>query len=143
MTVGTRVRANSALAVNVLLTLLFLPGRVIEEGLHALGALPWAEWVRVEVNPQNGTAHTRVQFRDGTPQWGIRFAYLLPELLAALSGIAVIAWWALGGAIWLPATTLDWALLSLFGAQYLALVIPSAADADHTPVGTGDGGDGP
>jgi hypothetical protein len=127
------------MTLNVFLSLLFLPGRIVEESLHALGAWPWAEWIRVEVDPQSGTAHTRVQYREGTPQWGISLAYLLPEAVAALSGAAVISWWALGGDVWLPATTLDWVLLSLFGAQWLAVALPSAADSDRTP----EAGDGP
>jgi hypothetical protein len=120
-------------ALNVVCTLLFLPGRLIEEGLHALAAVPVAEAVSVRLDPRGGTAETVVQFREDTPEWAIRAVYVLPEVAAALAGVAVIVWWALGGSVWLPATTLDWALLSLFGAQYLALVLPSAADMDHSP----------
>lgn len=122
-------------AVSVLCTLLFLPGALLEEALHALGALPWATRVSVELEPGSGTARTRVHYRDGTPAWAIRLGHLLPELVASLAGVAVIAWWALGGSLWLPSTTVDWLLLSLVGAQYLALVLPSAADLDHSPGG--------
>lgn len=132
------VTAKANRFVTVLLSLLFLPGRLVEEGLHAVGAFYWADWIRVDINPQAGTAHTRVRFRDGTPRWAMTLAYVLPEAVAALAGAAVIAWWAIGGDVWLPATTLDWLLLSLVGAQYLAIALPSAADADQTPV-EGDG----
>jgi hypothetical protein len=114
----------------MVLSLLFLPGRIIEEGLHALASYPWAKLLRVEIEPGTGRAVTRVQFRDATPQWAIAFAHIAPELVAALAGVGVIGWWLLGGAVWLPATTLDWVLLCLFGAQWLAIAIPSSADAD-------------
>jgi hypothetical protein len=130
-------RARISQAALIICSLLFLPGRLVEEGLHTLAALPWASWVRVEIDPEHGTAETRVQFRDGTPDWAIRAAHLLPEAVAAVAGAAVIAWWLLGGAVWWPVSVLDWVLLSVFGAQYLALVIPSAADADHTPTQEG------
>lgn len=120
---------------NVLLTVLFLPGQVVEEGLHALASLPFAELVAVEVDPQNGKARTRVQFREGTPQWAISAAHLMPEVVATSAGIAVIAWWALGGDIWLPATDLDWILLALFGTQWLAVAVPNSADRDHSAGG--------
>jgi hypothetical protein len=55
--------------------------------------------------------------------------------MATAAGGAVIVWWLLGGGVWWPATTLDWILLSVFGAQYLALIIPSGADADRTAEG--------
>lgn len=129
------VRNRLDRTANVLLTLLFLPGRLLEEGLHAAGALPWAEWVRVEINPQEGTAHTRVEFQEGTPGWAVWLAYTLPEVVAVAAGMAVLAWWGLGGDIWLPDTRLDWVLLALFGAQYLALALPSAADSDRSPEG--------
>ena len=131
---STRTQADKA--ITMLASLLFLPGRLLEEGLHILGAFAWAKELSVHIDPDGGTAHTRVEFREGTPQWAIRLAYALPELVAVASGVAVIAWWLLGGAVWLPSTTLDWILLSLFGAQYLAVALPSAADMDQTAEGT-------
>lgn len=119
----------------VLLTLAFLPGRLVEEGLHALAALPFAEVVSVRLNPRAGTAETVVEYREETPQWAIVAAHVLPEVVAVLAGVAVIAWWVVNGPLWWPATTLDFALLALFGAQYLALVIPTASDRDPTPEG--------
>lgn len=129
--------ARADRALSVVLSVLFLPGAVIEEGLHALGALPFADVVSIEFEPAAGKARTLVHWREGTPAWAVRFAHLLPELLASVAGVAVIAWWALGGAIWLPSTMLDWLLLSLLGAQYLALVIPSWADLDHSTADSG------
>jgi hypothetical protein len=129
------VRTQTDRAVTMLASLLFLPGRLVEEGLHILGAFAWAEELSVHIDPDGGTAHTRVQFRDGTPRWAIRLAYALPELVAVVSGVAVIAWWLVGGAVWLPSTTLDWILLSLFGAQYLAIALPSSADMDQRAEG--------
>lgn len=126
--------------LNVLLTILMLPGRILEEGLHALAALPWAEWVVVELRPDAGTAETKVRFREGTPQWAVRLAHLLPEVIGISAGVAVLVYWFVAGPIWLPATTLDWILLSLLGAQWLAVAIPSAADADQSPERNADGG---
>lgn len=128
-------RASTHRAVNVLLTLLVLPARVVEEGLHAIAALPWANWIRVEVDPQAGTASTEVGYRADTPQWAIRLGYLVPEVVGTGAGILVIVYWVVAGPIWLPATTLDWILLSLLGAQWLAVALPSAADVDQTPEG--------
>jgi hypothetical protein len=127
------LRSRADVAVAILLTLLFLPGRIVEEGLHTLASLPFAEAIRVEIDPRAGTAHTKVAFREGTPAWAIRFAYALPEIAAGIAAAVVIGYWALGGAIWLPSTTLDFVLLGLVGAQYLAIALPSAADADQTP----------
>jgi len=119
--------------VMVLLTVLVLPARVVEEGLHALAALPWAEVVSVRLEPGGGAAETVVQYREDTPQWAIRLAYVAPEATAALAGTAVIAYWLAGGTVWWPTTTLDWVLLSALGSQYLAVALPSAKDADHSP----------
>jgi hypothetical protein len=126
------VRTRTAAAVSIVLSVLFLPGRIIEEGLHALAAFPFADVVSVEFRPDAGTAETHVQFREGVPRWAIRVAYILPEAVAWLAGLSVIVWWAVGGDVWLPATSLDWVLLCLFGAQYLAIALPSALDADQT-----------
>jgi len=117
--------------VTVLASLLFLPGRILEEGLHVAGAFAFAREISVHITPGGGGAYTRVQFRDGTPQWAIRFAYVLPEVVAALAGVAVIGYWLVSGPVWLPSTTLDWVLLSLFGAQWLAIALPSGLDLDQ------------
>lgn len=122
--------------VTVLASLLFLPGRAVEEGLHVLGAFPFASDISVHIDPESGSAHTRVEFRNDTPRWAVRIAYGLPEFVAVASGVTVIGWWLVGGSIWLPATTLDWLLLSLFGAQYLAIAMPSAQDMDRRAEGT-------
>lgn len=119
--------------VVLFLATLWLPGRLIEEGIHALAALPYAEDVSVHVDPRKGPAKTVVRFRDEAPQWAITAAYIAPEVLATVSGIAVIVFWMAGGDVWLPSSTLDWTLLSILGAQYLAIALPSSADADQTP----------
>jgi len=126
-------RLNRVLTVSA--SLLFLPGRIIEEGLHVIGAFAFAREISVHINPESGSAHTRVNFRSGTPRWAIRLAYALPEIVAAVAGIAVISYWFIGGRVWLPSTSLDWVLLSLFGAQWLAIALPSAADLDQQPEG--------
>jgi hypothetical protein len=110
--------------VTVALTLLLLPARVIEEGAHAVVALPWAEEVFVRLNPRDDVVETVVQYPETTPQWAIQLAHVAPELIAAGSAVAVIAWWTVGGSVWLPASTLDWILLWLVGAQYLAIAMP-------------------
>jgi hypothetical protein len=119
-------------AFNAVLSLLFLPGRVVEEGLHTTAAWPFADSIRVEFRPGDGTAWTDVEFRAGTPAWAIRLVHLAPEAVAAIAAVATISWWGVGGSLWWPATTTDWALLSLLGAQYLAIAIPSSQDLDHT-----------
>lgn len=119
--------------VMVLLTVLVLPARIVEEGIHTLAALPWADVVSVRLNPRTGAAETVVQYRENTPGWAVTLAYLAPEAAAALAGMAVIVYWLLGGLVWWPATTVDWILLSLLGSQYLAVALPSAKDADRTP----------
>lgn len=127
--------ARADRTLSVVLSVLFLPGAVVEEALHALGAVPFADAVAVEFEPGRGQWTTRVHWRDDAPAWAVRFAHLLPELVASAAGLAVLAWWALGGAVWLPSTTLDWLLLSVLGAQYLALVVPTAADLDYSSEG--------
>lgn len=135
MTGGIRRRARATMMV--MLSVLWLPARVVEEGLHALAALPWARVVSVRLNPRGGTAETVVEYHEDTPEWAIRLAYVAPEAVAALAGVAVIIWWLAGGVVWWPRSTLDWLLLSLLGAQYLAVALPSAKDADQTPAGEG------
>jgi len=130
-------RERAATGLMIIGSLLFLPGRIVEEGLHVLGAFPWARELSVHIQPESGTAHTRVQFRENTPSWAVRLAYALPELAATITGGIIIAYWLLEGAVWLPSTTLDWLLLSLFGAQFIAIAIPSAADLDHSAEGSG------
>lgn len=127
-------RARTDHLVSVLFALLFLPARVVEEGIHAVAALPFAEEVIVRVNPGEDIAETVVQYREGTPQWAVTLAHVAPELAAATAGIATIAWWVAGGAVWWPATTLDWLLLWVLGAQYLAVAAPEcgAARPDST-----------
>lgn len=124
---SVRRRADTAWAI--LWTLLLLPARVIEEGLHALAALPFAEAVSVHLKPGVGTAETRVQYREGTPRWAVWLAHAAPEAVAALSGLAVIAWWLAGNALPWPTTMLDWALLWLLGIQFLAIAMPEQGGA--------------
>ena len=124
-------RVNRTLTV--LASLLFLPGRVVEEGLHILGAFPFAETLSVHIDPERGTAHTQVEFRTGTPRWAVRLAYSLPEFAATAAGIALIGYWLVAGPVWTPSTTIDWLLLALFGSQWLAIALPSSADLDHSP----------
>lgn len=128
-----RSRANAGLMVT--LAVLWLPARIVEEGIHALAALPFADAISVQLRPRDGTAKTVVEFRATAPDWAITAAYVAPEVVATLAGVAVIGWWAVGGAMWVPASTTDWVLLSLLGAQYLAIALPSAADADRTANG--------
>lgn len=122
--------------ITAIASLAFLPGRVVEEGLHVLAAFPFATSLSVHINPERGTAHTDVEFRAGTPQWAVKLAYVLPELVAGFAGVAVMAYWLVAGPIWLPATTIDWLLLSLFGAQWLAIALPSGHDVDQTAEGS-------
>lgn len=122
--------------VTVALTIVMLPGRIVEEGIHTLAALPFAERIAVQLDPSRGTAETVVQYRDGTPAWAITAAYLAPEVLAVAAAVAVVGYWLVGGAVWWPASTLDWVLCSVLGAQYLAIALPSAEDADRSAEGT-------
>lgn len=118
----------------IVLSVLVLPARVVEEGLHALAALPWARQVSVRLKPRAGTAETVVEYPDSTPGWAIRLAYVAPEAVASIAGVAVIAYWLTGsGGVWWPESTLDWLLLSLLGSQYLAVALPSAKDCNQTP----------
>lgn len=121
---SVRGRADAVFAA--VCTLAFLPGRATEEVIHALVARPFADAVDVDV--LGGT--TRVKFREGTPRWARAAAHLAPEALAAVAGVAVIAWWVLGDGAWWPASMLDWVLLWWLGVQYVAIATPSAADAD-------------
>jgi len=123
-------RGRADAVVSVVLSLLFLPGRLVEEGIHALVSLACGARVAVEIDPVEGSAVTRAQFRDGTPGWAIGAAHLAPEAVAAVAGVAVIGWWLVSGAGWWPTTVLDWVLLCLLGAQYLAIAIPSSSDRD-------------
>jgi len=117
-------------------SLLFLPGRVLEEGLHVLAAFPFADSLSVHIDPEGGTAYTEVDFRRGTPRWAIRIAYVLPEAVAVIAGVAVIGYWNLAGPLWWPATAFDWILLGVFGAQYLAIALPSGMDMDQSAEGS-------
>jgi len=125
---SVRTRADTVLTV--LLSLLFLPGRLVEEGTHALVSYAAGARVTVVMDAVDDTSRVRARWREGTPQWAVALAHLAPELLAAAAGVAVVAWWLLGNAVWWPVTVTDWVLLCLLGAQYLAIAIPSAADAD-------------
>lgn len=118
--------------LTVLASLAFLPGRLVEEGLHVLGAFPFARELSIHIDPEEGSAHTRVEFRDGTPRWAVRLAYALPELVATGAGLALMLYWLVAGPVWLPATNFDWLLLSLFGAQWLAIALPSGLDMDQS-----------
>jgi hypothetical protein len=102
-----------------------LPARVVEETTHAIAAWPFAEAVYVDLNPWGNVAETQVQFREGTPRWAITVAHVAPELIAAVTGAVVLAWWLAGpGVGWWPESTLDWALLYFVGIQYLAIWAP-------------------
>jgi hypothetical protein len=117
------------MAYAILWTILLLPARIVEEGVHALAALPWAEEVSVRLDPGAGAAETRVQYRQGTPRWAVRVAHAAPEVVAALAGLATIAWWLAGNALPWPTTLLDWILLWLLGVQYLAVAMPEQGGA--------------
>lgn len=133
------LRMTAGRALDFMLGLLWLPGRVVEEMIHATAAYPFATAIVVHFDAEGGEAETLVDFRDGTPEWAIRAAHLAPEAVASAAGIAVIAWWVAHGPLWLPDSTQDWLLLSILGAQYLAIAFPSAADVDHSPEGESDG----
>lgn len=124
------VRQRADTLLTLLLSILWLPARVVEEGLHAVAALPWAAQVYVRLDPKGGEAETVIEYEAETPDWAIRLGYRLPELVALISGIAVLIWWAVSGVSWAPQTTLDFALLAIFGAQWLAIALPSAADRE-------------
>lgn len=119
---SVRTRADHALAVAF--NLLLLPARILEEGIHALVALPFAEEVVVRLNPGDDVAETVVHYRSGTPRWVIWLAHVAPEVLAATAMLATLAYWSLGGAVWWPASTFDWVLLWLVGTQFLAIAAP-------------------
>jgi len=123
------IRGRGATAYGVLWTVLLLPARLIEEGLHLLAALPFAEAVSVRLEPGVGTAETRVQYREGTPRWAVWIAHVAPEVVAAISGVAVIAWWVAGNPLPWPTTMLDWVLLWLLGVQFLAIAMPEQGGA--------------
>jgi hypothetical protein len=118
------VRRRAGTVFAICWTILLLPARVIEEGLHALAALPWAEAVSVRLDPGAGTAETAVQYRAGTPQWAVWLAHVAPEAAAAAAGLATIVWWLVGGGVWWPASLVDWILLWLCGVQWLAIAMP-------------------
>jgi len=102
-----------------------LPARIAEELTHAAAALPFAEALFIDLNPWGDGPETRVQFRDETPRWAMVLAHVAPELIAAVTGAVVLAWWLAGpGVAWWPESTLDWALLYFVGVQYLAIWAP-------------------
>jgi hypothetical protein len=111
-------------AWGIVSTLVMLPTMLLEEFLHALAALPFAEEVSVHVDPRGSTAKTRVQYAPGTPSWAVTFAHVAPEVVAAVAGVAVIAWWTVGGTVPIPQSTTDWVLLLVLGMQYLWLLLP-------------------
>lgn len=111
-------------AWGIVSTLVMLPTMLIEESIHALAALPFAEEVSVHINPRGSTAKTVVRYADGTPGWVITLAHVAPEVIAAFAGVAVIAWWTIGGALPVPQSTLDWCLMFFLGVQYLWLILP-------------------
>lgn len=131
-----RQRADALLTAT--LSMLWLPGQVLEEGIHALAASPWSTSTTITFDLRGGRAETVVRFREGTPDWAIRFAYLAPNIAAAVAAAAVIVWWIVSGPLWWPTSTIDWILLSILGAQYLAIAIPSADDVNQTPEGVQD-----
>lgn len=128
---STRARADALLLV--CLSVLWLPARIIEESIHALASLPYAESVSVRLEPRAGSAKTVVQFRADAPNWAIRAAYAAPEILATVAGVALLAWWVASGTAWWPQSAFDFLLLSVVGAQYLAIALPSGEDMDQTP----------
>jgi hypothetical protein len=115
-----RLSAVWAVATNLLL----LPSRLVEESIHAAAAIPWADEIVVRLDPRADDAETLIRYRDGTPRWAVSVAHVAPELVGWCSGVTVIAWWTIGGPVWLPATTLDWVLLWALGAQWLGLALP-------------------
>ena len=121
--------------ITIALSLLWLPARVIEESLHVLGAWPWASELSVHIEPDSGAAYSRVRFRESTPRWAIRLAYVLPELLAMIAAAGLVGVWLTSGPVWWPSTNSEWLLLAVVGAQYLAIAVPSSRDIDQTGEG--------
>jgi len=130
---SARERVSGWLGVGF--TLLLLPARLAEELIHAAAALPFADTVFVRLDPRGDTAETVVQWRDETPSWAITAAAVAPEVLAALAGVAVLAWWVVGPGAWLPDSTTDWVLLWILGTQYLAVAMPEQRQAGGTDRG--------
>lgn len=120
---AARQRAVAAYAW--LWTVLLLPARVVEESLHALAALPFAEALVVRLTPRGGGVETAIQYPESTPSWVIRLAHVAPAAMATLAAVAMVAWWIIGGGtVWWPNSGLDWVLLWWVGVQYVAIALP-------------------
>lgn len=102
-----------------------LPGRLVEEGLHAGAGLLVGARIHVEIDPWEDTAVTHVQFREETHGLLRLFVRLVPELAAAVFLAAVIVHWVVVGPVWWPATTADWLLLAISSAQFAAILNPA------------------
>jgi len=124
------VRRRAWTLWGIVSTLVMLPTMLVEEAIHALAALPFADEVSVHINPRSSTAKTVVRYAEGTPRWAVVAAQVAPEVLAGVAGVAVIAWWTVGGALPVPSSTVDWCLLLFLGVQYLWLILPEQRRGD-------------
>lgn len=111
-------------AWGIVSTLVMLPTMLLEELIHALAALPFAEELSVHVDPRGSTAKTVVRYAEGTPNWAVTAVAVAPEVVAGLTGVVVIAWWTIGGTLPVPQSTVDWCLMLFLGVQYLWLILP-------------------
>jgi len=70
-------------------TLLMLPSKAAEEGLHALAIWPWADRLVLSVEPATGTASVEAH-APGAPAWALAMTRHAPQIAGVVLGVTAM-----------------------------------------------------
>jgi len=104
-------------------TLLMLPSKAAEEGLHALAIWPWADRLVLSVEPATGTASVEAH-APGAPAWALAMTRHAPQIAGVVLGVTAMLAVASGVR---PSTPIDLVLALLLSMWWGKLVAPERA----------------
>jgi len=114
-------------AIARLFALLTLPGKVVEEAIHALVMWPWADRVHVLFGAEGG-AEVIVDLPPSTPDWAVVASSLAPMTAGILSGVVLIHAHLATGIT--PTGLNEWAVATIVAIWWGQVTLPSPLDRD-------------
>jgi hypothetical protein len=108
-------------------TLVLLPGRLVEELSHLLGAWPWADSLALVVDPESGDATVHADMGDA-PRHGLLVAAFAPVGVGVAAFLA-LAWVVVVWGVW-PSAAREWVVVGIGSIWWGRLMLPSGSDRE-------------